>query len=81
MQVVGRTAWNKNVQVCDGTLGGSEDVSEAEADLVPVPGPQGRRGDGHPVDVLDEPDDKGGVEQALPKGRDVERGVEREENP
>src|ERR1039458_1378773 len=58
-------AWNKNVHVDDGALGGAEDVSEAEADLVPVPRAQGRRGDsGHTIDVLDEPDDEGGVEQA-----------------
>jgi hypothetical protein len=30
--------WNKNVHMGDGTLGGSEDIGEAEASLVPVPG-------------------------------------------
>src|SRR5271156_179864 len=120
MQVVGMPAWNKNVHVGNGTLSGAEDIREAEANLVSVPGPYGQGRNGHTVDILDEPDDEGGIEQAdersdaqdggllsrlrvgeaeqlfcFPKknldtpsagiglqyGANVERGIEREEDP
>jgi len=64
LQVIDITTWNKNIHVGDGTLCGTKDIGKAEADLVSVPRPHGQRGDGHPVDVLNEPEDEGGVEQA-----------------
>jgi SWIM/SEC-C metal-binding protein len=62
LQVIGITGWNKNLVVEESAAGCAQDVFEAEAALVGVPGAQRRSGDRAATSAFDEPEGESGIE-------------------